>query len=187
MNRLLAVPAGCCLAGFVVLLVTLHVATGRETATEAARSRVVATDLGRELAPPPPSNYRSAPQSDQRLSAADAEPLLTALSGEYIGPWKKWAESPQRLYSRIAVSPIPSISAEVALSPNVAEDDAFLLASIGITTGPKKEAVPCVVDRTTRQVRLFVEDKWVAGEEWLKQAPQPYGRRREQATGNGER
>jgi hypothetical protein len=30
-----------------------------------------------------------------------------------------------------------------------------------------------VVDRTTRQVRLFADGEWITAEQWLKKAPLP--------------
>jgi hypothetical protein len=172
MNRSLAIPAaGCCVA-FVALLATLHVATGRETATDLARSRVASLD--REVAPvlPPASFSASIAEGDQLLSPNDAQQLLAALSGEYLRPWRQWQTSPRRMYSRAAVRPVPSISAEIILSSSD-EEDPFLLATVAITTGRRTDAVPAVVDRTTKQVRLFSDGQWLTQAEWIKKAPLP--------------
>jgi len=38
MNRLLVIPAGCCLVAFAALLTAFHGAVGRETAIESAQA-----------------------------------------------------------------------------------------------------------------------------------------------------
>jgi hypothetical protein len=114
-------------------------------------------------------------QARSLLSPDEAHERLTALTGEYLRPWKQWESSPRRLYSRIAPRPIPSLSAEVEMTASAPEpQESFVLAVIKVTRqGDEPQQVPCIVDRTTRQVRLFTDGRWLTSEEWLKQAPTP--------------
>jgi hypothetical protein len=179
MNRSLLVPAVCCAFGFVALLAILHQAAGREAATADARQTVRVARVTRDPELVASSYTRPAVpdlnrlQNSPLLSPQDAEAALTTLSGEYLRPWRKWETSPHRIYSRAMPRPIPSIAAEVALSPRTTEADSFLLATITIRTGKQSQAVPCVVDRISKQVRLFADGQWLSEDEWLKTAPLP--------------
>src|SRR5690349_11644607 len=78
--------------------------------------------------------------SDEKLSFAEAEEQLTKLTGEYLRPWREYEKSPRRLYSRIAPSPIPSISASIELATTAEErktmqTDNLLVATVVIKTG----------------------------------------------------
>lgn len=166
MNRSLWIPAGCCLLGFVALLAILQGATSREANAETTRLRETLND---DRAP-------MLSTSDSLLSRADAERALTTLSGEYLRPWRQRENSPHRLYSRAAVRPIPSISAEVAMSTDADESDQLLLATITVRTGAKSQPIPCVVDRVTQRASLFHDGRWVSEKEWLTNTPLPSGR-----------
>jgi hypothetical protein len=180
MNRSLLIPAICCAFGFVALLAILHQAAGREAATDSAGQIARSSRVDSETLRPAPAYLPSASAAAKRsedsllMSANDAERKLTALSGEYLRPWRKWETSPNRLYSRAAARPIPSIAAEVAMSPSdTGAGDAFLLATIVVRTGKQSQSVPCVVDRTSKQVCLFSDGQWLREDEWLKKAPRP--------------
>lgn len=170
MNRSLTIPAVCCLVAFVGLLIALQGAT--ILGAPASRASVnpihpVATSgIPRGI----PSESPSA-----TLSAEAARDRLTALSGEYLRPWKQWESSPRRLYSRVAPRPIPSLSAEVEMTASSTRpQESFILAVIKVTRqGDEPQQVPCIVDRVTSQVRLFAEGQWLTSEQWLKRAPTP--------------
>lgn len=169
MNRSLVVPAGC-LCAFAALLAVLPGGDGRESAADSVLRGEVSTRAALDLAVPI--------GGQDLLPHAEAERMLTKLSGEYLRPWRQWENSPQRLYSRAAPRPIPSMSAEVALSAGeTLESDSFVLATIDIRTGERLERVPCVVDRATRQVQLFAGGQWVSSDQWLETAPVPHSRR----------
>lgn len=178
MNRSLLIPAVCCVFGFVALLAVFHRASGREAATDSARQLVHSSRVDSE-APRPMGSHLPAASSDVKrsellMSPKDAEQKLTALSGEYLRPWRKWETSPHRLYSRAMPRPIPSISTEVAMSPGSTDESAsFLLAAIIVRTGKQSQTVPCVVDRTSKHVCLCFDGQWLSEEEWLKKAPLP--------------
>jgi hypothetical protein len=53
------------------------------------------------------------------------------------------------------------------------QSDSFLVATIDVRIGSQSEQTPCVVDRITKQVRLFADGQWLTAEEWLKKAPLP--------------
>ena len=168
MNRSLVIPAVGCLFAFAALLAILHGAAGREAAAEP----VSLDHSPRSLAA---SKARLANDSrNELLSTTEAEQRLATLAGEYLRPWRQWETSPRHLYSRVAPRPIPSISAEVAMSPGeTGESGSFLLATIAVRTGAQSQPIPCVVDRATKQVRLFSAGQWLSEAEWLKQAPSP--------------
>jgi hypothetical protein len=201
MNRSLGIPAGCCLFAFAALWVALQASDGQEPdACQAALARAGRhADLGTSPAlpaspvSPTTGAYANGPAL---LSIEQAEQLLTGLAGEYLRPWREWASSPRRLFSRVAPRPIPAIDALVEMSPGaISEGDRFVLATIAIRIGPpsddalpqripsqaartetmESQLVPCFVDRTTQQVRLFADGQWLTSTEWLKTAPLPQG------------
>jgi hypothetical protein len=117
--------------------------------------------------------HTNALPSKPRLSTEEAEQVLVSLTGDYLRPWRRFESAPHRLYSRAAARPIPTISAEVAMSPDSIEDSNLQLAAINIRRGTRSQQVPCVVDRTTKEVCLFSEGKWLRADQWLEQAPLP--------------
>jgi hypothetical protein len=169
MNRMLLIPAICCVSAFAVVLLVFHTATGRETATPAGRG-----GGDNALSPVAIEDARTPSAGDIPRSASEPEQLLQKLSDEYVRPWRQWQNSPHRLYSRAAPRPVPSIFAEIAVSPQSAgQRKDVSLATITIRTGLTSDAVPCIVDRTTGLVHLFAAGKWLPSDEWLKTAPTP--------------
>jgi len=178
MNRSLVIPAGCCLFAFVALLAVLQGTFGRETAAESASLAAPAPRGEREKTIPSTRadlvSKASQPNGDLLLSSGEAEQVLTKLAGEYLRPWRQWETSPHHLYSRVAPRPIPTISAKIEMSTGLTrQSDGFLVATIVVSTGARSEPVPCVVDRVTKQVRLFSEGQWLTEDVWLKKAPLP--------------
>ena len=177
MNRSLVIPAGCCLFAFAVLLATLHGAVSRGAIAEPAQSSAPGGRGVRGAAAPTlvdPESDASQANGVLLLSAEDGEQVLTSITGEYMRPWRQWEASPRRLYSRAAPRPIPTIAATVGMPPGAAgQGDSFLVATIDVRIGSRSEQIPCVVDRVSKQVRLFADGQWLTEEEWLKKAPLP--------------
>jgi|GEM_PF-2367647 hypothetical protein len=178
MNRSLTIPAGCCLFAFGALLAALQGTVGRETAAGLAPLATPVRRGDREKTMPPTladsASKASEIDGDLLLSNDEAEQVLTKLAGEYLRPWRQWETSPRHLYSRVAPRPIPTISAKIEISTGVtSQSDGFLVATIVVSTGARSEPVPCVVDRVTKQVRLFSEGQWLSEDVWLKKAPLP--------------
>jgi hypothetical protein len=199
MNQSLAIPAGCCLFAFAALLCALPSSDGRESADDSASFSAARrpADLGRSTIPRASAADHAG--GDTLLTHKQAERLLTALADEYLDPWRQWASSPRRLYSRAAPRPIPSIDALVDVSPtDTGQGDNVVLATITIRTGSPStlattrgrpsettptqptslQRVPCIVDRTTGQVRLFAGDRWLTEGQWLQLSPLPGAPRR---------
>lgn len=180
MNRSLALPAVGCLLAFAALLLTFHTVVGKE---QAARTQRLAAAARQDVSARLPTASLPQPRSVQPKLANDTQPLttdegqqlLTTLSGEYLRPWRQWETSPHRLYSRAMPRPIPSMSAEVAMSP-ATEDESCLFATIEVRTGAKSQMIACVVDRNTKQSRMFADGVWLTQDQWLKQAPLPSAR-----------
>lgn len=177
MNRLLVIPAACCLIAFVAVLAALQGAVGHETGAESTQI-VERGYRGESGTKPLTRNYLASDATRAndhlQMSSDEAQQVLTRLAGDYLRPWRQWESSPHRLYSRAAPRPIPSISAGIDLASNAAgQSDGFLLATITVNTGKRSHSFPCVVDRTTKQVRLFAEGLWQTEVEWLEKAPLP--------------
>jgi hypothetical protein len=162
MNRSLVIPAVCSLFAFAGLLAALHRASGWESAARLSAPSAPIKSAG------------ITPVNADLISIAEAEQLLASLAGEYIRPWQQWASSPRRLYSRVAPSPVPTILTKVEVSTAATSaSDGFLVATIAISKGPDIESIPCVVNRGTRQVRLFAEGQWLTEAAWLEKSPLP--------------
>lgn len=176
MNRSLVISAGCSLFAFATLLALLYGAAGREIAAEPAKLGVrwPGGDRGTLLSPRTDSESGAPPANAKMLSAEEAEEVLTTLTGEYLRPWRQWETSPRHFYSRAAPRPIPTIYAEIEISPDATgQSDSYLVATIAVSTGAQTQTVPCVINRITEQVRLFADGQWLTEDEWLKQAPLP--------------
>ena len=152
MNRWLVIPAGCCLVAFIALWTGLG---GAASKGFSARDSVKAAAVTRES-----------------LALEEVKQSLTALTGEYLRPWRQRETSPRHLFSRAAPRPIPSISAEVLFAGTDVQSEGLAVAAI-VITGPYPETVPCVVDRSTGRVRLFAGGQWLTEAEWLGQAQMP--------------
>jgi hypothetical protein len=177
MNRSLVIPGGICLISFVALVVILYGAaqTGTLTAREMSdfndhqkRAAVMALTAG---------NYPAAilnTRTELLIDENVAHHILTALVAEYMHPWREWEQSSHHSYSRAAPRQIPSISAEIDLSPAATGKDArFWLGTIVINTGLKSQPTGSVIDRLTKQVWMFSDGNWLTGEQWAATAPQP--------------
>jgi hypothetical protein len=152
MNRALVIPAVGCVMVFAGTFAMLHRAAG---------------ETGRKGETPP---------APARENAAITEPeaKLKAIAADYVKPWQDYQKSPARLYSRIAPRPVPSIEAEVELvTTDVAPMGAPLLATIHVKIGDQKSSTPCLIDRDTKEIRLFAQGKWQKVEDWMKSAPNP--------------
>jgi hypothetical protein len=168
MNRSVTIPAVCSLAAFVGLLAVLYGApTNDPTVSRSRSSAAIVHPVATSGIPREPAR--------SLLSPDQARERLTALSGEYLRPWKEWENSPRRLYSRVAPRPIPSLSAEVEMTASSTKSqESFVLAVITITRqGDEPKQIPCLIDRATSQIRLFAAGQWLTGEEWLQRAPTP--------------
>lgn len=151
MNRSLWIPGVCSIVAFVALFAGLGGVPGRETRVSSQAASVV-----------------------PRIPDAEAEQALRSLGEQYLRPWREWEQSPRHLFSRAASRPIPSVSAEVELaSRGIDATEDYVLASIVIRKGLTMQAFPCVLQRSTQQVRLFADDRWLTDAEWLKSAPLP--------------
>ena len=177
MNRSLWIPAICCSVAFTALLVVLHAVTGREKPAEPGHAVALPTTGNPKV--PDLTLVHVASQgtpaaAESFRSVKECEQLLTALSGEYLRPWRRLESSPHRLYSRAAPRPNPTISADVeiwlaAFQPT----DSFVVATISINKDRQIESVPCVVNRLDGQTQLFAQGRWLDQDEWLKLAPLP--------------
>jgi hypothetical protein len=173
MNRLLLIPAVCCLVALATLLAVLHGATGGE----ASATGVAARGGNRETMPSQCARATSDlldASGDRRLTPEEAKAVLASVADRYVRPWQEWRSAPHRIYSRAAVRPIPSILASVEMPLAASrQSDSFLVASIAVSMGSRSESTPCVVDRITGQVCLYAEGQWLTEDEWLKLAPLP--------------
>jgi hypothetical protein len=162
MNRALVIPAIGCALAFSALL-----AGFRATQTQALAVSPTPSDTSAPIA--------AASISASRMSSDDAEQMLTALTGEYLRPWKRWENAREYNYSRASVGPVPTMESRVQLQPLASkQSDACLLATITLTAGKQSQTVPCVVDRDSRRVSFFADGKWLTREEWVQQAPIPW-------------
>jgi hypothetical protein len=150
MNRALVIPAVGCVLVFAGTFAMLHRAAG-ETGPKADVAPPAVYERGRE-----------------------PETKLKTLAAEYVRPWQEYQRSPARLYSRVAPRPVPSIGAEVELvTTDAAPGGSVLLATIHVSIGDQKTSTPVIVDRDTKEVRVFSQGKWQNTYDWLKTAPNP--------------
>jgi hypothetical protein len=177
MNRSLWIPAVCCSVAFAALLVVLHAVAGRNKPAE-SRHTVALPTVGNPKVPDSTLVHvasQGTPAAAESLrSVKECEQLLTALTGEYLRPWRRLESSPQRLYSRAAPRPIPTISADVEIwLAGFQPTDSFVVATISISKGTELESVPCVINRHNGQTQFFAQGRWLLEDEWLKLAPLP--------------
>jgi hypothetical protein len=161
MNRMLAIPAGCCLVAYAVLFTNLQGAPA-ESAVSAAPSPAAVSPSGAYV-----------PSAAPLLSRADAEKMLETLKDDYLRPYRTWEESPHRIMSRAAVRRVEPSSAHYVLATNQPGDHE-LLATIVVKFGSRApETFPCVIDRVTKGVGVFAGGQWTQADAWLKAAPAP--------------
>jgi hypothetical protein len=164
MNRFLVIPGCVCGLAFGALVAAFQLvgvpASAGPANTQALTAKIEPAD---RLEPELPPNV-------------DAQQLLTAITSEYLRPWNQWNHSRENLYSRAAPRPVSPIESKIELAPPLAgseRDSRCLLATITLTSEGKSQVVPCVVDRDHADAWFFTEGKWLAKEDWLKQAPHP--------------
>jgi len=174
MYRSLVISAGCSLLAFFALVAVFHGAVGPATFAEGTQLRVP-WRRGHQGTPPfardCSASHISHANGNFLLSINDADQSLKALVDEYLRPWRQWETSPRRLYSRAAPRPIPTMYANIEMSPStLGQSDSFLVATIAVGTEAHPQVVPCVVDRITKRVGFYVEGQWLTEDEWLKSA-----------------
>ena len=171
MNRLLIVPAGCCLVAFAALWASLGGAAGKESRSGALAA---AGDNASTAAATKYSRSPALPAGSQALALEEVEQSLTALTGEYMRPWRQHETSPRYLLSRAAPRQIPSISAEVELAAGTnAPSEGLAVGTIFVSRGTHFETFPCAVDRYSGHTRLFAGGQWLTASQWVAQAPLP--------------
>jgi hypothetical protein len=182
MNRSLVVSAGCSLLTFLALVAVFHGAIGRKSFAESTQLHAPLR-RGDHGALPFKRDFpaENAPHANDALplSIENAEQSLKAIVDEYLLAWREWETSPRRLYSRAAPRPIPTMYANIAMSPStLGESDGFLVAAITVGTAAHPQVVPCVVDRSTNRCGFFVDGHWLTEDEWLKSALLPHSTKR---------
>jgi len=172
MNLKLTIPALASLAAFLGTMLVLNQSGGQQpdeanarAALTAAAANVPLTDTAQDAVPL---------KSPGRLNQTQAKTLLESYIASYSKPWQDYAQSPHHLMSRVAPRPIPSLHARIEWASAI-ETDNQLLATIRISRGLETTAAPCVIDRASKQVRIFANDQWLSAEDWVKTAPQPKG------------
>lgn len=154
MNRALVFPAIGCALAFTGPFALLHRAAGE-------------ADASRDPAPQAATDPAPAPD--------DVRPTLEALAADFVRPWQEYQQAPASRYSRVIVRPVPSITAAVDVAAtDVALPGNLLLVTIHVTIiGVSTTSTPCIIDRETKDVRLFAGGHWQRPEDWLKTAPNP--------------
>ncbi len=154
MNRALFVPAVGCGLAFGATLALLHHAMA---AGEAAR------DAGH----PPAAETEPAPDV--------VRTTLEPLAAEYVRPWREYRQAAAPPWSRVVIRPVPSITTRVEVADEeMALPGSVLPATIHVTIiGVSTTSTPCIVDRETKEVRVFAGGRWQRPEDWLKTAPNP--------------
>lgn len=169
MNLRLAIPACCCLGGFVLLYSALEGAdrgASRTTAEQvSAPQPVVATPI--DLA------IEAASHSAQQawLTPEEAEQLVSSERDKLMAPWREWQQAPHRIYSRVYI-PLETFEAEFQFAA-IEPDSPLALGALTIQRGELSTAVPFVVDRHLATLRLFHDGHWLDAEAWLAAAPRP--------------
>ena len=162
MNRSLVWPACGCLVAFGATVVLLQNAVGGAAIETATRGLAAITEKEAEAGNAKP------------ISRAQAETRLMGLAEEYTRPWRQWSRSPQSMYSRAGMRPIPPIATELVwLEDERQPSDEVLLATIVVTKSKQAQPFPCVMDRTTERVCVCADGQWITAEAWLKGAPTP--------------
>jgi hypothetical protein len=157
MTRSLWIPAVCTMFAFASVYATLNGAGGLEDISKDAPACTTGTSLAVATSPP---------------MANEAELVLASLRDTYLQRWHTWEESRYQVLSRAAPRQQSPTSAEIVWSKKAIDPrDTFLLATISIRQREQTHTIPCVVDPTTKRVRLFHEGGWLTEDEWLKTAP----------------
>jgi hypothetical protein len=159
---------------FLALAVIFHGAFGRTTFAESTQISAAWRRKGDF-----PGVQTPHEDHELLLSIENAEQSLKALVDEYLSSWRQWETSSHRLYSRAAPRPIPTMYANIGMSPStLGQSDGFLVAAVAVGTEAHPQVIPCVVDRITKRCGFFVDGHWLTEDEWLKSAPLPRSTKR---------
>lgn len=163
MNRALVIPALGCAVAFTGLFAILHRAAAEDEALRDATLQV-----------------------DAEAAPADVRATLEALAEEFVLPWQEYREAEAAPFSRAIPRAVPSITAAVEMTAgDMGLPGNLVLAAIRVTIiGVSTTSTPCIIDRETKETRLFAAGRWQRPEDWLKTAPHPRTFRapREQST-----
>jgi hypothetical protein len=152
MKRLLLIPALGCLITFVSMYAFFERAEGDE---EFPTSYVATSSE------PLPPDYPASPR-------IEAQRMLDVLVEQYQQRRQEWEQSPHRRFSRAMVRPVYPTRIEYALAPQpIPQGSGFVLATVQLQQPEQIETIPCVIDPTAGQIRLFHYDAWLTDEEWL--------------------
>jgi hypothetical protein len=176
MNLKLTLPALASLAAFLGTMLVLNQSGGQQPDEATARVALTSSDTTLPSSDTPqPAAAQVAPAIPTgRLNQTQAKTLLEGYTASYTKPWQDYAQSPHHIMSRAMPRPIPSLYTRIEWASSI-ETDNQLLATIRISKGLETTAAPCVIDRTSKQVRIFANDQWLSAEDWVKTAPQPKG------------
>ncbi len=156
MNLKLTLPALASLAAFLGTMLVLNQSGGQQPDEANARAAIMASATN---VPPEDSSGPTTPAKiSGRLNQTQAKALLEGYTVSYTKPWQDYAQSPHHLMSRVAPRPIPSFHARIEWASAI-ETDNQLLATIRISRGLETTAAPCVIDRASKQVRMFANDQ----------------------------
>ena len=171
MNLKITLPACLSLAAFLGTMLVLNQSDGQqpdETNRVASASRAMTLDVAagskKEAINP---LYSRGPLNPQQAKA-----LLESYTANYRKPWQDYAESPHHMMSRVAPRPVPQLRTHIEWASS-SEPERFMLATIRISKGLESTAAPCVIDRESKQVRIYANDQWQSAEDWVKSAPLP--------------
>lgn len=152
MNRALVIPAlGCALACTGLFAVLHHAAAEGQAQRDAAS------------------------QATAAAAPADVRATLEALAADYVSPWREYQQAEASPFSRAIVRAVSSITAAVEIAAaDATVPGPLVLATIHVTIiGVSTTSTPCVIDRETKEVRLFAAGRWQRPDDWLKTAPHP--------------
>ncbi len=171
MNLKLTLPAIASFAAFLGTMLVLNQSDGQQPDEASAR---VAISASATNVPLEDSSAPSTPTKiSGRLNQTQAKALLESYTASYTKPWQDYAQSPHHMMSRVAPRPVPQLYTRIEWASAI-ETDNQLLATIRISKGLlEPTAAPCVIDRTSKQVRIFANDQWQSAEEWVKSARSP--------------
>lgn len=172
MNRKITIPAIASLIAFLGTMLVLNYSGGQQPDESAARVALMTSATTSSAVSGASSESPKPVHSAARLNQKQAKALLETAAASYTKPWQDYAESPHHMLSRAMPRPIPSLRARIEWASST-EADPLLLATIRISKGLETTAAPCVIDRDSKQVRIFANDQWLTAEDWVKSAPRP--------------
>jgi hypothetical protein len=174
MNLKLTLPALGSLAAFLGTMLVLNQSDGQQPDEATARAALTVSDTNLPGSDTLHTNSAQVAPAKLagRLNQTQAKTLLEGYTASYTKPWQDYAQSPHHYMSRVTPRPVPSLNTRIEWASSI-ETDNQLLATIRITKGLETTSAPCVIDRTTKQVRIFANDQWQSAEDWVKTAPQP--------------